>query len=92
MDNTFTPGPWNINELGEIEAGRFILGIVYCADGGDETSANGRLIAAVTDLLEALQEITKAYGEMIESEFSTDPAEAPCYLKAKAAISKALNK
>lgn len=54
-----TPGPWSVDAyLGVVACGRIIA--LTGVDTGLHRDANGRLIAAAPDLLEALENLLKA--------------------------------
>ncbi len=58
-----TPGPWEFNgDFGEIQTNLGAITIAYCDD-----EANGRLIAAAPELLDALEYILDV-GELVWSE------------------------
>jgi hypothetical protein len=88
-----TPGPWKVDRnnvhTGQIATIHHCIGNDWVEiwspawpDSEEAQEANANLIAAAPDLLEALQDIvTYHFGKT---------ATAPAYLKARAAISKAL--
>lgn len=83
-----TRGPWFVSNEGVLlvrdESGLSIVAKYIGYPNDDEEVANANLIAAAPEILEALQEIvTYHFGKT---------ATAPAYLKAKAAIAKALGK
>lgn len=61
-----TPGPWQIQGE-EIHSAEYVLGAVYGIDDyseeDTEADANARLIAAAPELLQACQELIRAYVE-----------------------------
>lgn len=85
MSAQHTPGPWVVRNGNEIFCGRKRVCHVNAASKGalnmfDDrmvAEANARLIAASTDLLEALQEL------------DAKPEHTSSWLKARAAIAKA---
>lgn len=99
MSAKHTPGPWWIEKDGSAENNNEV-NVVNGADGtmivyGQANDADARLIAAAPDLLDALQYLADEFRSVVNSEFAThrypDPAkDDPAYLKAMAAISKAI--
>lgn len=98
-----TPGPWEFDEEnnygGSVWLGgtNVTVGLDRCdrftgelVISRDELCANGRLIAAAPDLLEALEVVTNALGEHLGRKFPNDnhPHDR-AIKKARAAISKA---
>ncbi len=82
MIGAHTPGPWRSNDFSQSVYG-YIFGdnqaICRIFLDGDECEANGRLIAAAPDLLEALLL------------FTSGPIDKRTYEAARAAIAKATN-
>jgi hypothetical protein len=71
-----TPGPWEIlttnrktyvvtNALSQPFVGQVIAGPTTCPDW----ESNARLIASAPDLLSALEAVTKAYVELVQSDY-----------------------
>ena len=99
MSSKHTPGPWRIEKDGSAENNNEV-NVVNGADGtmivyGQANDADARLIAAAPDLLDALQYLAYEFRSVVNSEFAThrypDPAkDDPAYLKAIAAIAKAI--
>ena len=51
-----TPGPWHVNELGNVaDKTRIVIGVIATTFESYSGEANARLIAAAPDLLEALE-------------------------------------
>ena len=101
MSAQHTTGPW----IYAIPGDSFVAsdsGLICrrpaVSGGGSAPSnweANARLIAAAPDLLDALQYLAAEFRSVVNSEFAThrcpDPAkDDPAYLKAMAAITKAI--
>jgi hypothetical protein len=98
-----TPGPWKINECGEIEATGTIIGNVYgiddypCLDddqiddAGKECLANGVLISSAPDLLDALKRSMDVFEYMTSEEFEHG-ADKPIRDLVRKAIAKAEGK
>lgn len=96
MKSQFTPGPWGRHDT-NIYVGDTVL--VCCPKNHwsnielpeAEKLANARLIACAPELLSALEAMTKAYVELVESDY------APCWnaendkevISARAIIAKA---
>lgn len=93
-----TPGPWRVNTIGEhwnnpalvhLEVtfgtdGECICDTVYRREDAD-------LIAAAPELLEALWELVSEYESIVTHEFGSSVLDVdPDYIRAKAAIAKAL--
>lgn len=63
MSNTkHTPGPWTIDDAGQVHAKNAILGIVYCGDTFPndelpECTANARLISCAPEMIAMLKRI-----------------------------------
>ena len=81
MKTAFTPGPWNIGKsyTDEIAIRERQGGCVAVACAMPEEESNARLIAAAPELLEALQQILDADGDLNAIDFDM----------ARAAIAKA---
>lgn len=83
-----TPGPWRAvdkrpySDGFSIFSGNQYVAFVGDSDGVTDYLSNANLIAAAPELLEALQDV-------VDYHFGKT-ATAPAYLKAKAAIAKAL--
>jgi len=58
-----TPGPWKEHDR-SIWAGEILLAKVY--KQGDQGVSNARLIAAAPQLLEALDDVSRAYQDMFD--------------------------
>jgi hypothetical protein len=101
MKPTNTPVPWRIEPIehgfvighsdGELRSHvAYLYWNALCEEHGD-IEANARLIASAPELLAALEAITKAYVELVESDY------APCWnaendeevISARAIIAKA---
>ena len=99
MSSKHTPGPWWIEKDGSAENNNEV-NVVNGSDGtmivyGQANDADARLIAAAPELLDALQYLAADFRSVVNSEFAThrlhDPAKNdPAYLKAMAAIAKAI--
>jgi len=97
MNAKHTPGPWFYDEdfqLVETDDGQFLASMKFSqspAVGAAE--ANGTLIAAAPDLLEALQELSKSfiskYIDDERSDFEIAMHRERWEAKARAAIAKA---
>jgi len=95
--NKFTPGPWvadgrdispeSNQELSICAVMPIDLGGEKGWHDGKETEANARLIAAAPDLLESLEELSKAYSDALRDEFNI--TECPLIDKALATIASA---
>jgi hypothetical protein len=71
---THTPGPWRTTGL-NVRAGDALICYATnhwadCETPESERQANADLIASAPDLLAALEVMTKAYVELVESEFA----------------------
>lgn len=91
-----TPGPWQITK--DTTRGEFVT-YTKVRDGHDgviavmhiNEDANARLIAAAPELLAALEAITKAYVELVESDYAPrwNAENDSEVISARAAIAKA---
>ena len=90
----YTTGPWvfdgtldrNDQPIVAAEHNVLIATICHeCVKPVDELNANAHLIAAATDMYEALREMERTYNELNEA---TQESEAAC-LMARAALTKA---
>ncbi len=93
-----TPGPWHVGVGGNLHANRVWTADMFpitnlCslgpspADIDPEAQANGRLIAAAPDLLDALKELHNAVSKRAYAPACQDMG--PLVLAARAAIAKA---
>ncbi len=90
-----TPGPWTGKDVGICKQDDAGLQLGFIMTFNDERraecAANAHLIAAAPELLEALQELLNEYESIVSHEFNSSCLDVdPDYLRAKAAIVKAL--
>ena len=79
-----TPGPWHVNELGNVaDKTRIVIGVIATTFESYSGEANARLIAAAPDLLEALKEMLDGHEDACTG-YGEGAAD-----KARAAIAKA---
>jgi hypothetical protein len=101
MKSQFTPGPWRTTGL-NVRAGDALICFAtdhwYAEDDGfyaftdlAEKQANATLIASAPDLLSALEAVTKAYVELVQSDYppSWNVEKNSEVIAARAAIAKA---
>jgi hypothetical protein len=72
---THTPGPWSVDHSGNCYIGIIDKNertIAFCAlqnENSEEDESNSCLIASAPDLLSALEAVTKAYVELVHSDY-----------------------
>jgi hypothetical protein len=102
MNTQHTPGPWQIwaadDSVIDVAVGPSIGGVAVCqivtsngigihtAEATERGAANAALIAAAPDLLEALEEMVKAFNVYAPKSVG---GEYNCVIDARAAIAKA---
>lgn len=70
MKTQFTPAPWHLGYNKHDASIHNGVTIASVCDDATHWKANARLIASAPELLAALEAITKAYVELVESDYA----------------------
>ena len=91
MKSQFTPGPWHLGYNKHDASIHNGVTIASVCDDATHWKANARLIASAPELLAALEAITKAYVELIKSDYppSWNAEKDDEVISARAIIAKA---